>query len=259
MRYTSFIAALILAPCIDASAATTSKGEVKFTYPDGRYTSRMLANDFGNGAYYKERDYAFVEDGAYKIVYNKGQKVNKTGASTTVDVEPGRKYTIEYKIKYSKDFEDGLHGKQLGFILGAGYSGGHGDNARNNGDGGSVRIQFDAKKDVVANQLYVYYSDMLGRYGNNPGGQSYTMPKGVWNNIKMTVTLESAYGACDGRVEIWCNGKKGLDVQGMNFVRKDEGRKITKLSLEAFPGGGGIVPTFDNTLFVDDFKWYKED
>lgn len=241
----------------------TSKSEfhehlVSFNYPNGPYSSQMLAADFGNGSFFDLRDFASIVDSAYCVTFKKGEKVRNTGASTKVNIPYAKKYSLEYKIKYDEKFEAGLHGKQFGFRLGVGYDGGRAEEARNNGNGGSVRIQFDAYEDYISNQLYVYYSGMDGKYGNNPGKQKYNFKRGEWHTILLTVSLESTYEAKDGCIEVYCDGTKVIDVKGMAFVRLDEHRFITGISLESFPGGGGTFPTYDNYLYVDYMKWWKQ-
>ncbi len=230
--------------------------KVTFNRPNGAYTNALLVEDFGNGSYYTDRDHAAIVDGTYQIKFKKGCKVGGTGAAVIVSTPKLTQYTMEYLIKYDENFESGLHGKQFGFNLGVGYSGGASDKAIQNGDGGSVRLQFDALDDCISNQLYVYYSDMTTEYGCNPGDQKYTMKRGVWNKIKLTVTMETSYEAKDARIEVWCNDEKKIDVTGLSLVRKDDHRLITGICFESFPGGGGIYPTHDNYLYLDDMTWY---
>ena len=224
--------------------------KVTFNRPNGAYTNQLLLEDFGNGKYYTDRDHATIVDSTYQIKFKKGCKVGGTGAAVIVSTPKLKQYTMEYLIKYDNNFESGLHGKQFGFNLGVGYSGGASDAATKNGDGGSVRLQFDAHDDCISNQLYVYYSDMTTEYGCNPGDQKYDMQRGVWNKIKLTVTMETSYEAKDARIEVWCNDEKKIDVTGLSLVRKDEHRLITGICFESFPGGGGIYPTHDNYLYI---------
>ena len=230
---------------------------VNFNHPNGSYTDQLLHEDFGNGTYPNNRGFASIQDSVYKITFIKGQKVSNTGAAVQLAIEPGQQYMLQYRIKYDSNFQAGLHGKQFGFVTGIGYDGGRGAQARANGDGGSVRLQFDAHDSTISNQLYVYYSEMIGDYGNNPGDQHYSFAKGKWNTIKMIVTMQSAANVYDGRVEVWCNGEKKIDVKNIPFVKAESGRKITKLSFESFPGGGGIFPTYDNYLYIDDLQFSK--
>lgn len=231
---------------------------VDFNCSNGQYTNEMLVKDFGNGLFPEKRGFASICDSVYKITFNKGQKVINTGAAVQVNIEPSRKYTLQYRIKYDSNFQSDLHGKQIGFNFGVGYDGGRADDARKNGNGGSVRLQFDSNGDSISNQLYVYYSEMTGQYGNNPGGQHYSMKKGMWNTIRMTITMQSTVTSRDGRIEVWCNGVKRIDVQNLKFSREQPGLKITKLAFESFPGGGGAIPEYDNYLYIDDLTWFQE-
>jgi hypothetical protein len=234
-----------------------SKRAVNFKRPDGSYTDDMLREDFGNGNFPDGRGFASIKDNVYKITFNKGEKVTKTGAAVQVKIPPARQYTLQYQIKYDKNFQEGLHGKQFGFNIGVGYDGGRGEQARQNGDGGSVRIQFDSHGDSISNQLYVYSCEMKGTYGNNTGGQKYTFKKGDWNTIRLTVTMQSSETSKDGRIEVWCNNEKKIDVKELRFVRLESANWITRLAFESFPGGGGAIPAYDNYLYVDDLQWFK--
>ena len=98
---------------------------------------------------------------------------------------------------------------------------------------------------------------MKGAYGSNPGGHKYRFRKGEWNAIKLTVTRQSSETANDGRIEVWCNEEKKIDVNGLRFVRFESANLITRLALESFPGGGGAYPAYDNYLYVDDIQWFK--
>ncbi|MFH4967449.1 polysaccharide lyase [Gaetbulibacter sp. M240] len=240
---------------LDDAKVKYEKRSVNFNLPEGRYTNEMLVNDFGNGYFPKNRGFAEIKDSVCKITFRKGLKVHNTGIASQPIIIPGDSYTMEYKIKYDPDFEEGLHGKQFGFGIGKVYNGGEGEEARANGDGGSVRLGFDATKDSISNRLYVYYCKMKGKYGNNPGDQKFSFAKGVWNTIRLKVTMQSAINKADGRIEVWCNGVKKIDVDDLLFVRKESARKITKLAFSSFPGGGGIYPKHDNFLYIDDFRW----
>ncbi len=232
--------------------------QVNFNHPDGIYTSKMLQDDFGNGNYPVNRGFASIVDGMYKITFNKGEKVNKPGAAVQLKIQPAIQYTLEYRIKYDANFQQGLHGKQFGFVIGVGYDGGRGEQARTNGDGGSVRLQFDSHDSTISNQLYVYHAGMKGKYGDNPGNQKFYFKKGEWNTIRMTVTMQSSHNLADGKIDVWCNGIQKIYVADLQFVRDEASRNITKLAFESFPGGGGAVPLYDNYLYIDDVRWYSE-
>lgn len=244
-----------------------SKRIVDFNQSAGRYSSEILFQDFGNSKFFDTRDHAHIVDSTLCIVFKKGEKVRNTGASTKIDIPHARKYVLEYnikydknfEIKYDKNFESGLHGKQFGFRLGKGYDGGRAEEARNNGDGGSVRLQFDAHDNYISNQLYVYYSGMNGKYGNNLGDMKFYFARDEWNLIRLVVCLESAEGAKDGYIEVFLNDIMQIEIRNIEFIRLNDNRQITGIAFESFPGGGGIFPTIDNFVYVDDMKWWMEE
>lgn len=238
---------------------TYSNRLIDFNQSGGRYSSEKLFKDFGNSKFFDTRDHAIIVDSTLCIIFKKGEKVRNTGASTKIDIPHARKYVLEYKIKYDKNFESGLHGKQFGFRLGKGYDGGRAEEARNNGDGGSVRIQFDAYDNYISNQLYVYYSGMSGKYGNNPGDMKFNFARNEWNLIRLIVCLESAAGAKDGYIQVYHNEIMQIEIRNMEFIRMNDNRQITGIAFESFPGGGGIFPITDNFLYVDDMKWWMEE
>lgn len=230
---------------------------VTFDRPDGPYTADATAADFGNGKPAAGRDFGQVVSGALRVSYRTGQKVHQTGFSAQPRLAPRTQYTLSYRIRYDRDFEPGLHGKQLGLSGGAGYDGGRGQQARDNGDGWSVRLQFDAHAENVTNQLYVYHSQMPGKYGDSLGTNKIRFPleRGRWHDIRLRVTMQSSADAADGRIEVWQDGQLRFDVADVRFVTKESGRVIDRLRLEMFNGGGGIVPTRDSFLEIDDLRW----
>ena len=240
-----------------ARAAEFATKLVDFHLPDGPYTNSLLQEDFGNGAYSPGRGFAAIRDNTYQITFRRGFKVSSTGAAVQVRIPPGEQYTLSYQIRYDPLFESGLTGKQFGFEVGVGYDGGRGAAARANGDGGSVRIQFDSQGTLIYNRLYVYSCDMPGKFGYDPLGRSYAMSVGQWATIRMTLTMQHSQDSHDGRVEVWCNGSKEIDFGHLHLVNKDVGRVITRLSFESFPGGGGKVPLRDNFVYVRALQWSK--
>jgi hypothetical protein len=230
---------------------------VDFNRRDGAYDGRMARQDFGQASLVATRRAITVTNGALQIRFVKGMKVDRTGVCLVAQVPPGEQYSLEYRLRYGENFEMGLHGKQFGLSGGLSYTGGLGKPCRENGDGWSVRLQFDAKADAIVNQLYVYHCGMSGDYGESLGSerQAFTFKRGQWHEIKLRVTMQSSADQADGRIEVWCDGEKKIDVPGVRFVRNEAGRRIDRVRLESFPGGAGIVPTRDSFLQVDDFRW----
>lgn len=202
-----------------------------------------------------DRNFAEVLDGVLRVTFREGNKVTGTGLSLHVPIEPVEICDLSFRIRYPDDFAAGLHGKQLGLSGGKGYDGGRGEEARTNGDGWSIRLQFDAKEDGIRNSLYVYQQGMDGKYGNGLGAGSFLLRRGVWHELRLRVTMQSAPDAADGRIEVWCDGEKRIEKDGVRFVRGEMGRRIDRVRLELFPGGGGDFPDRDHVIELDDIAW----
>ncbi len=240
---------------IDRSRDALKMSRVTFDHPDGPYTGEMHRADFGANPPAATRAFASVVDGALRVALVQGQKVNQTGYSAHVPVEPAREMTLRFRVRYPEDFEPGLHGKQLGLSGGAGYDGGRGQQARENGDGWSVRLQFDSNPEHVTNNLYVYQSQMTGTYGGPHGARKFELSRGKWHEIQLTVTMQSNASAADGRIRVWRDGELMIDVADIRFVTQEKGRNINRVRFETFPGGGGAFPSRDSWIEYDDVEW----
>jgi hypothetical protein len=240
------------------TAAELPVGCVTFNRPNGPYTPDMTGVDFGNGAAVSTRRFMDIQDQSLNIRFVAGRKVDGTGLGFTARLPPQQQYTLAYRIKYDAQFETGLHGKQFGLSGGRGYTGGLGRDCRENGDGWSVRLQFDAHRDGISNQLYVYHCGMTGKYGEGlgTGSKRFLFTRGQWHEIRMTITMQTRPDSSDGRIEVWCDGVKKFDLPQVRFVTKEAGRNVNRLRMESFPGGGGLVPTRDSYLRVDDVRWF---
>lgn len=228
---------------------------VTFDHPNGPYTGEMHRADFGANPPAAARAFASVVDGALRVGFVRGQKVNQTGYSANVPVDPAREMTLRFRVRYPQDFESGLHGKQLGLSGGAGYDGGRGQQARDNGDGWSVRLQFDSDPEHVTNTLYVYHSQMAGTYGGPHGAKRFALTRGTWHDIRLTVTMQSTAETSDGRIRVWRDGELMIDVADVRFVTQEQGRNINRVRFETFPGGGGAFPSRDTWIEYDDLEW----
>ncbi len=250
----------ILAPVITllvGTPASAAPKEVDFSRRDGVYSSQDFAKDFGS--FSSDNCLTRIEDQTLRITYPKGKKIEGLRGAR-VPVPPKGNYVLGFKIKYAKDFEDGLHGKQFGLAGGAGYTGGRGKEAREKGDGWSVRLQFDSYNGKVANQVYVYHSDMKDKYGESLGSQEqkFMLQKDRWYDIRLKVTMQSSPDKADGLIEVWEGGVRRIKVDKIRFARTKDGCEVSELALEAFCGGAGIVPTRDNHLFIDNVRWWSE-
>lgn len=257
MHYPAWLArcALAFLAAATAGAAEYEKRAVTFKRPDGDYAPEAIARDFGNGTAPETRRFARINDEVLQVTFTAGKKVDGTGLGLQVKVPEAEAYELRYRIRYPGDFETGLHGKQFGMSGGKGYDGGRGEQARANGDGWSARVQFDALPEGVRQSLYVYHADMAGKYGEGLRAGSFVISRGKWHEIRLRVTVPSKIGASDGRIEVWGDGEKRIDAQGLRLVAKEEGRSVNRVRAELFPGGGGVFPAKDEIVEVDDFGW----
>ena len=248
-------------PVVLVSALTSvwagefSQRDLHFDRENGPYTSNEIAADFGNGGAAPGRDFATIKDGVLQVTFTAGKKVTETGIGLQTRVPDAQACEISFRIRYPDDFQAGLHGKQMGISGGAGYDGGRGEEARTNGDGWSVRIQFDALKESIRNSLYVYHSGMTGKYGESLKAGSYQLQRGRWYSIRLRATAQSSAEASDGRIEVWCDDEKKIDASGLRLVTKPEALAVNRVRAELFPGGGGAFPDKDYVIQVDDFCW----
>jgi hypothetical protein len=228
---------------------------VDFSLPDGPLTQERVDTLFAGGKFAPERGFAEIRNGVLAVTFVAGKKVVETGFSTHVPVPPSEDFKLRFKIRYPEDFQVGLHGKQLGLSGGKGYDGGRGEEARTNGDGWSIRLQFDSVPEGVRNSLYVYHAAMSGKYGGPVGAGSFMLTRGAWHEIRLRVKMQSTPDASDGVIEVWFDGEKKIEKTGFQFVQKEEGRCVDRVRIEMFPGGGGEFPSKDQIFEIDDLAW----
>lgn len=228
--------------------------QVDFNRPDGPYTEADFRRDFGN---FSAND-AFTEiaDGALRVNFPEGRKIDGLQGAR-VEIAASQVCNLQFRVHYPKDFQRGLHGKQFGLAGGSAYTGGRGAEAARKGDGWSVRLQFDAHGNDVTNQLYIYHAGMTGKYGEDLGTrrQQLKLKRGKWHLITMRVTMQSAPDKSDGKVEVWLDGKRGIELKGIRFVAGGKGRVIDRLLLESFCGGYGATPGMGQFVLFDDIRW----
>jgi hypothetical protein len=228
---------------------------VAFDRSDGPYLAAAMAQDFGNARPPAGRDFAAIQDGVLQVTFREGTKVTGTGLAAHIRVPDRPVYDVSFRLRYPEKFETGMHGKMIGLSGGRGYDGGRGDEAREKGDGWSVRFQFDAREADIRKTLYIYQSQMPGRYGGPMGATPFFVRRGEWNDYRLRVTMQSGAEKDNGRIEVWCNNEKRMDLEGVRFVTQESGRNVNRVRLELFPGGGGLTPTRDHIIEIDDFAW----
>jgi hypothetical protein len=241
--------------CLVLPSLLLAQQSVDFSLPDGPLTQERVNALFGDGKFSPTRGFAEIRDGVLEVTFVAGKKVVETGFSTHVPVPPSEDFELRFKIRYPEDFQVGLHGKQLGLSGGRGYDGGRGEEARNNGDGWSIRLQFDSVPEGVRNSLYVYHAKMSGKYGEPLGAGSFMLTRGRWHEIRLRVKMQTAPGSSDGVIEVWRDGEKKIGRTGFQLVQKEEGRRVDRVRIEMFPGGGGEFPAKDQVFEIDDVAW----
>jgi hypothetical protein len=239
----------------EAQSREYAERAVTFDRANGPYRADAMARDFGNARPPAGRDFAAIRDGVLQVTFREGAKVTNTGLAAHIRVPDRPVYEVRFRLRYPDSFETGMHGKMIGLSGGRGYDGGRGDEARENGDGWSVRFQFDARDEDIRKTLYNYHSGMTGRYGGPMGATPFFVKRGQWNDYRLRITMQSSAADADGRIEVWCNEEKRMDLQNLQLVTREEGRNFNRVRLELFPGGGGVTPTRDHILEIDDFSW----
>ena len=251
------LVALTAAAAPAASPGPPATGRATFDRPDGPYTSADFRHDFG--VFSADNTLTRIVGRSLEVTFPRGRKIEGLRGGR-VPVQPARILNLEYRVRYPSDFEAGLHGKQFGLAGGRGYTGGAGRECVANGDGWSVRVQFDAHERDITNQLYVYHCRMAGDYGEDMGSgrQQFSLQRGRWHTIRLRVSMQSRPDARDGLIEAWQDGTRRIAVEGVQFVSRQSGRQVDQVMLEAFCGGAGIEPSHDNRVAFDDVRWWPE-
>ena len=243
-----------VAPLLAKGPAVLSSGRVEFDRPDGAYRVADFSQDFGN--FRTDDCYADIFDQSLRIRFPAGKKIEGLQGAR-VRIQPTKECRLQFRVRYPEQFEADLHGKQFGMGGGASYTGGQGKQARERGDGWSVRLQFDAHDRDITNQLYVYHAGMRGKYGDDLGSSQYQLhlKRGKWHTIALRATMQSSVNSSDGQIEAWQDGVRKIYVKDFQFVTKPRGAVIDQLLLEAFCGGYGKIPDSDNFVYFDDISW----
>ena len=252
--------AVVLAGLTVAASGQPSRGgkTIDFNRPDGPYGPKEFKRDFGD--FSSDNHLTEIRDRSLRVTFPKGRKIEGLRGAR-VHVRPARNMILEFRVMYPKETENGLHGKQFGIAGGAGYTGGRGTEARNKGDGWSVRLRFDSWKDGgLTNQLYVYHASMKGKYGEDLGtdGKRIPLRKGQWHTMRLKVTSQSSADKADGEIEVWQDGRRRIHIRNLRLAGKESALAVNEIALESFCGGAGITPTRDNHVFFDDIRWWSE-
>jgi hypothetical protein len=179
--------------------------------------------------------------------------------------------TVQWQIYFEPgwDFYDG--DVKLGGVGGGrNYTGGDGDEAKNNCDGWNLRFILHGSPN---NQVKAYYygCDMAGTPSNgvlygNVLGSGCTITSGEWYTLVVSVRANSS-GMSNGRLRMWL--KRNADPTNVCTVASSDNRKFANdtayaswhenypryWSVSVFRGGAGTPPAEDHYVRMDVIKW----
>ncbi|MEM1107989.1 MAG: polysaccharide lyase [Planctomycetota bacterium] len=162
---------------------------------------------------------------------------------------PATKATVEYRIRFSSNFNFGKGGKLPGF--GSNTSGGYGGRKPTGTNGWSSRNMWLSGGRLT---FYCYHMDMPGKYGQhlfwkNSNGSDFKFRKNVWYTIKHEVKMNTP-GKKDGYVKGWINGRLALNRQNLRF-RTTSSLGINRLNVGAWRGGNDRSWAVGTSNYID--------
>lgn len=193
----------------------------------------------------------FVHDRhALAVSYPKGSVgPSQGGAQFLVTLPEQEEYTLTYSVQFKQDFDFRLGGKLPGLTSGgAKWTGG---TRPLNGEGWSARLMW-RKEGLV--ELYLYYIDMQGQWGESITFGGYYFEPGKWYEITQRIKVNSP-GEQNAVIQIWINDELVLNKQQFR-LRVTETGMIDSLFFSTFHGGNQPEwgPLTDSTAFFGDFR-----
>jgi hypothetical protein len=183
------------------------------------------------------------------VEYPKGSVgPHQGGAQFVINLPPKNTYTLTYSLKFKEGFDFRLGGKLPGLTSGGEkWTGG---TRPLNGEGFSARLMWREKGLA---ELYLYYMDMQGKWGDSITFDDYYFVPGKWYNITQTITINEP-GKNNAQIMIWINDKLVLNKQNFR-LRVDDKPKIDSLYFSTFHGGNQPKwgPKVDSTAYFGDF------
>ena len=250
--YPLALVALVSATFALTAIAQTNGFTANFNnYSDGtKYTSTQCAADMGPTEYWLDANNTTVKGGALRLTMRKNQSCGNGGITAEPRMIGDKVYSLEYRVKFDKNFKWIMGGKLPGLAGGSAPSGGSWDGS--DGKGFSTRYMWREKG---AAELYVYYRDQTKEYGDSwLLGESFVVDR--WYTLKQRVTVNSGSNY-DGRVEVWIDGCKVLDRGGLRLMT--QGNIVDKLRFDSFMGGCGDEweASADQYIYIDDIACVK--
>ncbi len=259
---------------------------MKISFDDlnvGQYTEEILKKHWGNvtGISGLEEGRASVVsvDGerVLQITYPKGKVGNEGNVKWSLQFEKSfDEYTVEYKVRVSKDFDFVRGGKLPGLFGGSGPAGGA---SVAKADGFSARVMW---RELGVLCQYVYYTDKdpESKWGKNflwMNGDNKNVPithemwktmnsrfndrsyiiSGKWHTLRTYVKMNTP-GKEDGKIISWFDGVEAVNVN-LKF-RNDSSFGIDRFKFTTFFGGNDETwaPKKDEKMYFKDFLFISD-
>jgi hypothetical protein len=243
--------------------ATPLKGEgvleVDFDrHPEGVYSKSLLEADWhpsrsrgvNEGRVWVVGGLEALRGKCLAVTYLKGLIGPDGGAQFMVKIPGHDDLSLEYQVKFQKDFDFVKGGKLPGLCGGACNTGGR----KPAGEGFSARYMWRAGGKLV---LYLYHMDQPTLYGEDfPLG--VTAKAGTWYCLKERLSMNTP-GKSDGRVRVWIDGKKALDLDKVRF-RSDNAVTVDAFYFDTFFGGSSDdwAAVKDERAYFDKFRIFVD-
>jgi hypothetical protein len=191
-----------------------------------------------------------------KVLYPKGAVGPlEGGAQAALRLPPREEYYASYWLRFEAGFSWGgdHHGGKLPGLGATKLS--SGGMASNGTDGFTARLMWRQSGTAV---LYLYHMDKPHKWGEdfplqNSDGTPVRFKPGEWYQVTIRTRINTGKNA-DGKVGIWINQQRALQLDGLRFVTN--GDLVDTLYFSTFHGGNTSAwgPLKDSVIHFDDFK-----
>ena len=231
------------------------------------YTRADMRADFSDisdsGTYSKNAEdgqrLKIVDSGADKklrIQHNEGELLKGTTGRIGLS-SPAKEYYLEFTHRFvGTDYDFTKGGKLFGLAGGAAYTGGKGEEVRQNGDGWSARITWRGNGTNSASvSPYVYHAGMTSQYGDD-----FDTNKNIFEvqpeqdyTYKIHVKMNTGTSS-NGWLRIWIDGQLRFDKRDILYSKTESGKWVDYILPHNFHGGNTEIfkpnktqyQTFDN-------------
>ena len=151
---------------------------------------------------------------------------------------PARELTLNYDVRFDRDFQFVKGGKLHGFGPRRKVTGGNPIRP----DGWSARIMFGREGAI---RTYTYHQDMKGKYGE--GGtraRDFRFEPGRWHAVSLHVRVNDPASASNGFTRLYVDGQLVERREGVRFRGRDgDDTLITDMLFSTFHGGSDTTWT----------------